>query len=132
MRRARVQSQRTPSRPSAVHLGLPVPSREVGLNMIPFLRDRVMAVPWGSRITPAPLPGLAAAVLEADVLEIHVTLSRRCSADVPASVTVVGSPSVPTDPVHRTHGRQPVDKDASAQETSGLHALFTKSVVARR
>jgi N,N'-diacetyllegionaminate synthase len=71
--------------------------------------------------------------VEIDVLEIHVTFSRGMfGPDVPASVTfeelrqlVAGIRFIERMLAH------PLDKDASARETSGLHALFTKSVVAR-
>ncbi|HYT32619.1 MAG TPA: N-acetylneuraminate synthase family protein, partial [Thermoanaerobaculia bacterium] len=78
-------------------------------------------------------PGLAAATLGIDILEVHVTLSRDMfGPDVPASLTP-GELKQLTDGIRfiQRMTANPLDKDDSARETAPLHDLFTKSVVAR-
>jgi N-acetylneuraminate synthase len=78
-------------------------------------------------------PGLAAATLGINVLEVHVTFSREAfGPDVPASVTlselrqlIEGIRFIETMMTH------PVDKDAMASEMLPLRNLFTKSVVTK-
>ncbi len=110
----------------------PCPPEKVGLNLIPFFRDRYACAVGLSDHSGTMYPGLAAAVLGIDLLEIHVTLSRRAfGPDVPSSVTVEELTRLVEGIgfIERMIG-QPVDKDASARETGPLHDLFTKSVVA--
>ena len=111
----------------------PCPPEKVGLNLIPFFRERYGCAVGLSDHSGTIYPGLAAAAqAEIDVLEVHVAFSRRMfGPDVPASVTcdelrqlVEGIRFIERMAAH------PVDKDASARETEGLHTLFTKSVVA--
>jgi N,N'-diacetyllegionaminate synthase len=78
-------------------------------------------------------PGLAAASLGADVIEVHVTLSREMfGPDVPASLTTVELKQL-ADGIRFIEGMRahPVDKDAAAGDMAGLRAIFTKSLVAR-
>ncbi len=112
----------------------PCPPEKVGLNLIPLFRDRYACAVGLSDHSGTIFPGLAgAARAEIDILEIHVTFSRQMfGPDVPASITldelrllIEGIRFIERMAEH------PVDKDESARETSGLHALFTKSVVAR-
>lgn len=111
----------------------PCPPEKVGLNLIPFFRDRYGCAVGLSEHSGTIFPGLAAAVLGIEVLEVHVTFSRQMfGPDVLASVTVEelkrlieGIRFIERMAAH------PVDKDESAKETAPLHALFTKSVVAR-
>jgi N-acetylneuraminate synthase len=78
--------------------------------------------------------GLAAAALGVDLIEVHVTLSRRAfGPDVPASLLpeelkqlVDGIRDIET---MRSH---PVDKNEAARETAPLKAIFSKSLVADR
>jgi len=110
----------------------PCPPEKVGLNMIPFFRQRYGCAVGLSDHSGTIYPGLAGATLGIQVLEVHVTFSREMfGPDVPASVT--------TDELHQlVEGIRfiermraaPVDKDAMAQELSPLRDLFTKSVVA--
>jgi N-acetylneuraminate synthase len=110
----------------------PCPPEKVGLNLIPVLRER-----YGCRVglsdhSGTIYPGLAAATLGINVLEIHVTFSRESfGPDVPASVTleelrqlVAGIRFIEAMMAH------PVDKDAMAAELQPLRKLFTKSVFA--
>ena len=110
------------------------PPEKVGLNLIPLFRQRYGCAVGLSDHSGTIYPGLAAATLGIDVLEVHVTLSREMfGPDVPASVTTAELRRL-VDGVRviermRAH---PVDKDAMAEELKPLRALFTKSVVARR
>jgi len=112
----------------------PSPPEHVGLNVIGRLAERY-DVPVGlSDHSGTIYPSLAAVVLGASVLEVHVTLSREMfGPDVPASITpgelrqlVDG-----VDFVERALA-SPVDKDALAAELAPLRDLFTKSLVFAR
>jgi len=111
----------------------PCPPEKVGLNLIPFFRERYRCAVGLSDHSGTIYPGLAAATLGIEVVEVHVTLSREMfGPDVPASVTtselrqlVEGVRFIERMKAH------PVDKDAMAQEMAPLRDLFTKSVVAR-
>jgi N-acetylneuraminate synthase len=111
----------------------PCPAEKIGLNLIPFLADRYQ-VPVGlSDHSGTVIPGLAAAVLGASVLEVHLTLSRGMfGPDVSSSITpeelrqlVDGVRFIET---MRSH---PVDKDAIALELAPMRHMFTQSIVAR-
>jgi len=66
----------------------PTPPEEVGLNMILFFRERYKCAVGLSDHSGSIYPGLAAATLGIEVLEVHVTLSREMfGPDVSASVT---------------------------------------------
>jgi len=112
----------------------PCPPERLGLNVIPVLRERY-GVPVGlSDHSGTIFAGLAAAVLQISMLEIHVTFSRASfGPDVPASVTLeeLGE-LVRGVRFIETALRHPVDKEAMALETSDLRALFSRSIVAGR
>lgn len=112
----------------------PCPPERVGLNVMSEFRDRYGCAVGLSDHSGTVFPGLAAAALGADVLEVHVTLSREMfGPDVPASLTTA-------ELRHLVEGvrfigamnAHPVDKDAAASELAPMRGLFTKSVVARR
>lgn len=111
----------------------PCPPEQVGLNLLAFFRKRY-ACPVGlSDHSGTIYPGLAAANLGCDVLEIHVSLSREMfGPDVPASVTTAELRQMVEGVrfIERMRAN-PVDKDAVAQELGPLRNLFNKSVVAR-
>jgi N-acetylneuraminate synthase len=66
----------------------PCPPEKIGLNMIPFFRARYSCPVGLSDHSGTIYPGLAAATLGIDILEVHMTLSREMfGPDVPASVT---------------------------------------------
>lgn len=111
----------------------PTPPEKVGLNLIPEFRER-WGVPVGlSDHSGTIWPCLGAVALGAEVLEVHLTLSRKAfGPDVPASLTpdelkslVQGARWLATA---RSH---PVDKDEMAAELAPMRALFMKSAVAR-
>ena len=110
----------------------PCPAEKVGLNLIPFYRERYGCWVGLSDHSATIYPGLAGAALGMDMLEVHVTLSREMfGPDVIASVTTQELRQL-VDGIRfiermRAH---PLDKNASAQETAPLRNLFTRSLVA--
>jgi N-acetylneuraminate synthase len=111
----------------------PCPAEKIGLNLIPFFRRRYGCAVGLSDHSGTIFPGLAAATLGIDLLEVHVTLSREMfGPDVPVSLTT-------TDLRQLVEGvrfiqqmnAHPLDKDTIVLETQPLRDLFTKSIVAR-
>ncbi|MEX1071951.1 MAG: N-acetylneuraminate synthase family protein [Anaerolineales bacterium] len=110
----------------------PCPPEEVGLNVIEELRTRY-DVPVGlSDHSGNIYAGLAAAALGANMIEVHITLSRDMfGPDVPASL-------IPTELGQLVEGTRfiesmlasPVDKDEAAKKKDDLRKLFFHSVVA--
>jgi len=112
----------------------PCPPEKVGLNLIPLFRERYGCAVGLSDHSGTIYPGLAAAGLGLDILEVHVTFSREMfGPDVPASVTMVELRQL-VEGIRFIEKMMAsaVDKDALAEETAPLRNLFTKSVVARR
>lgn len=111
----------------------PCPPEKIGLNLIPFYRDRYKCWVGLSDHSATVYPGLAGVALGMDLLEVHVTLSREMfGPDVIASVTTAELRQL-VDGVRfiermRAH---PVDKEQSARETAHLRKVFTRSLVAR-
>jgi N-acetylneuraminate synthase len=111
----------------------PCPPEKVGLNMLSFFRSRYDCAVGLSDHSGTIFPGLAAAALGCDVLEIHVTLSREMfGPDVPASVTTTELATL-TQGIRaiETMLANPVDKDQFAADSQHLRQLFTRSWVAR-
>src|ERR1044072_8585816 len=110
----------------------PCPPEKIGLNLLPFYRERYGCWVGLSDHSATIYPGLAGAAIGMDMLEVHVSLSREMfGPDVIASVTTQELREL-VDGVRfiermRAH---PLDKDASAQETAPLRKLFTRSLVA--
>lgn len=113
----------------------PCPPEKVGLDVLAELRRRHPDAAVGlSDHSGTIYPGLAAATLGIEVLEVHLTLSRQMfGPDVPVSLTgdelrqlVEGVRFI------ERMRRSPVDKDALAAELAPMRRLFTKSVVAAR
>lgn len=110
----------------------PCPPEKIGLNMLPFFRERYGCAVGLSDHSGTIYAGLAAVTLGIEALEVHVAFSREMfGPDVPASVTT-GELKQLVDGVRfiekmRTH---PVEKDIFAQEAMPLRRLFTKSIVA--
>jgi N-acetylneuraminate synthase len=111
----------------------PTPPEKIGLNVIPFFRQRYHCAVGLSDHSGTIYAGLAAATLGIEVLEVHMTLSREAfGPDVPASLItselaqlVEGIRAIETMKAH------PVDKDEMARDMAPMRDLFTKSVVAR-
>ena len=111
----------------------PCPPEKVGLNMIPFYRDRYGCWVGLSDHSATIYPGLAGAALGMDMLEVHVALTReQFGPDVPASVTSSELRQL-TDGIRfiETMHANPVDKDVMAEETVPVRRIFTRSIVAR-
>ncbi len=111
----------------------PCPPERIGLNMLPFFRERYGCFVGLSDHSGTVYPAVAAATLGSDVIEVHVTMSRGMfGPDVPASVTMEELRQL-VDGVRFVEKMRanPVDKDAVAGDMAPLRAIFTKSVVAR-
>jgi N,N'-diacetyllegionaminate synthase len=130
---ARIQAAGAPLAVLQCTSAYPCPPERVGLNLIPIYRDRYRSAVGLSDHSGTIYPGLAAATLGIDVLEVHVTLSREMHGpDVIASVTTLELRQL-VEGVRFVERMvdQPVDKDAAAADLRPLRDLFTKSVVAR-
>jgi N-acetylneuraminate synthase len=112
----------------------PCPAEKIGLNVLDQLRERY-ACPVGlSDHSGTIYASLAAVALGANLLEVHVVLSRECfGPDVKASITtselaqlVEGARFIERAMAH------PLDKEKMAGEMLELKAMFGKSVVAAR
>ncbi len=111
----------------------PCPPEKIGLNMMEVFRARYGCPVGLSDHSGTIYPSLAAATLGADVLEVHVTLSREAfGPDVAASVTTSELKQL-VDGVRFIERMRanPIDKDQAAGTMQELRAVFTKSVVAR-
>ena len=111
----------------------PCPPEEVGLNVLPELRTRYRSAVGLSDHSATIFPGLAAATLGIEVLEVHVTLSRDMfGPDVVAPLT-------PTELAELVRGvrfveamrASPVDKTEVPADVAPLRDIFMKSVVTR-
>ena len=112
----------------------PCPPERIGLNMVPFFRDRYGCFVGLSDHSGTIYPGIAAATLGAEVVEVHVTMSRGMfGPDVPASVTMEELRQL-VDGIRFVEKMRlnPVDKDAIARDMAPLRAIFNKSLVARQ
>ena len=110
----------------------PCPPERVGLNLLEEMRLRYGTPVGLSDHSGNIFASLAAATLGAEVIEIHVALSREMfGPDVPASVTSEELATLVTGvrDIERMIG-SPVSKEAVAKEMEPLRQLFTKSVVA--
>jgi N-acetylneuraminate synthase len=111
----------------------PVPPEKIGLNMIPFFRERYKCAVGLSDHSGTIYPGLAAATLGIDILEIHVTFSREMfGPDVASSLTLEElCQLIEGIRFISKMNRHPIDKDQLAGDLTPMRHLFTKSVVAR-
>ena len=110
----------------------PTPPEQLGLELLPFFRERYGCPVGFSDHSGTVWPSLAAVTLGADVVEVHVTFSRDAfGPDVPASVTLDELEQLIAGVRYLERARShPVDKDAAAEELAPMRQLFTKSVVA--
>ena len=110
----------------------PCPAEQVGINVIGEFRQRYACAVGLSDHSAVIYPGLAAATMGIQVLEVHVTLSRRMfGPDVIASLTpeelsqlVAGVRYIERLRAH------PVDKSSPPDAVAPLREIFMKSVVA--
>jgi N,N'-diacetyllegionaminate synthase len=111
----------------------PCTPEKIGLNMMEIFRKRYGCAVGLSDHSGTIYPGLAAVTLGANVVEVHVTLSREMfGPDVPVSVTtkelrqlVEGIRFI------ELMNANPVNKNEIANELKPMRDLFTKSIVAR-
>jgi N-acetylneuraminate synthase len=110
----------------------PCPPERVGLNLLNDMRVRY-GLPVGlSDHSGTIYASLAAVALGAEVLEVHVTLSKEMfGPDVPSSITSAELRDLVTGvrQIERMID-SPVSKTAMAEEMAPLRDLFTKSIVA--
>lgn len=129
---ARVRSAGAPLAVLQCTSRYPSTPEDVGLNVLGEFRAR-----WGAAVglsdhSGTIYPGLAAVSLGAQVVEVHVTLSREAfGPDVASSLTTDelrqltdGARAIATMLAH------PVDKDRAAAERAELRRVFTRSLVA--
>jgi N-acetylneuraminate synthase len=130
---ARVRARGAPVGVLQCTTAYPCPPERIGLNLVPFYRERYGCWVGLSDHSATIYPGLAGATVGMDVLEVHVALSREMfGPDVVASVTTTELRQLVEGIrfIERMRAN-PVDKDASATETTPLRRLFTRSLVAR-
>lgn len=112
----------------------PCPAEKIGLNLIPFFRERYGCSVGLSDHSGAIYAGLAAAAKGIEGLEVHVTFSPEMfGPDIPVSLTMAETRRL-VEGVRQiekmlTH---PVDKDGMAGEMGPIRNLFTKSIAASR
>jgi N-acetylneuraminate synthase len=112
----------------------PCGPEKLGLNLLGQIRERYRCPVGLSDHSGLIYAGLAAAVMGAQFIEVHVTFSRECfGPDVPASLTtadlaqlVEGVRFVEKALAH------PMDKDRMAEELAETRRMFGKSLVAVR
>jgi N,N'-diacetyllegionaminate synthase len=129
----KIQSARVPLAVLQCTTAYPCPPERVGLNMLSVYKRRYASPVGLSDHSGKIYPGLAAIGLGAEVLEVHVTLSREMfGPDVSASVTTQELRQL-VDGVRFIEAMQnsPLDKDRMSRELAPVRNLFTKSVVAR-
>ncbi len=112
----------------------PCPPEKIGLNLLASFRDRYQCHVGLSDHSATIFPGLAAATLGADMVELHVTLSREMfGPDVSSSVTSAElAELVRGIRFVETMAANPVDKDGLTDELREMRSLFTRSIVAAR
>ena len=129
----RVQNAGAPLAVLQCTTAYPCPPERIGLNLLSVYRSRY-GVPTGlSDHSGTIYPGLAAATLGAEVVEVHVTLSRDAfGPDVSASVTTSELRQL-VDGIRFIEKMlaNPLDKEQVGSDAASLRDLFTKSVVAR-
>jgi N-acetylneuraminate synthase len=112
----------------------PCPPEKIGINMISFFKERYDCAVGLSDHSGTIYPGLAAAAIGIQVLEVHITFSREMfGPDVPASIAT-GELRQLVEGIRFIEKMManPVDKEAMAREAKELRNMFTKSIVARR
>jgi N,N'-diacetyllegionaminate synthase len=129
----KIQSAKIPLAVLQCTTAYPCPPERVGLNMLSVYKRRYATAVGLSDHSGKIYPGLAAVALGAEVLEVHVTLSRDMfGPDVSASVTTQELRQL-VEGVRFIEAmlNNPMDKDRTSRELAPVRNLFTKSVVAR-
>jgi N-acetylneuraminate synthase len=102
--------------------------------MISFFRERYGCAVGLSDHSGTIYPGIAAAALGAEVIEVHITFSREMfGPDVSSSLTTAELRQL-VDGVRfiEKAWANPINKDGIADDLTLMRNLFTKSVVAKR
>ncbi len=112
----------------------PCPPERVGLNVVEVLRARYDCPVGLSDHSGTIFPGIAAAVLGASIVEVHIVFSRECfGPDVAASVTIDElAEFVRGIRFVEKMRTNPVDKDTIPEDLARLKTIFARSVVAAR
>jgi N-acetylneuraminate synthase len=129
----RIQAARAPLAILQCTTEYPCPPERVGLNMISSYRDRYGCPVGLSDHSGTIYPGLAAVTLGAEVVEVHVTLSREMfGPDVASSITT-GELRQLADGIRfiEKMNANVLNKDGVSSQLGSLKKLFTKSIVAR-
>ena len=108
----------------------PCPPEKVGLNLIAEIRERYLCPAGLSDHSGEIFAGLAAAALGAEVLEVHVTLSREMfGPDVQSSVTTSELRTLASGirSIEKMLAN-PLDKDTFSVDVAPLRQIFTKSL----
>jgi N-acetylneuraminate synthase len=130
----RIQERGVPLAVLQCTTAYPCPPEKVGINLISFFRERYHCAVGLSDHSGTIYPGLTAAALGIQLLEVHVTFSRQTfGPDVLASVTMDELQQL-VEGVRFIEKMManPVDKEAIAGKFNELRATFTKSIVARK
>ena len=129
-----LQEQQVPVLVFQTTTAYPCPPEHIGLNNIPIYRE-FFDIPVGlSDHSGTIYSSLAAAALNIDMLEIHVTFSKQMfGPDVSASITLEELSQVVQGIRYiEKITNNPVDKDKMASELKPLRDLFSKSIVCTR
>jgi N-acetylneuraminate synthase len=108
----------------------PCPPEKIGLNVMDEMRDRYDCAVGLSDHSGTIYPGLAASAFGADVLEVHVTMSREMfGPDVPSSITTAELKELVSGVrfIERMV-ENPVEKTVASSELAPLRQIFTKSI----
>lgn len=111
----------------------PCSAKEIGLNLIPFFRERYRCPVGLSDHSGKIFPSLAAAGVGAQLIEVHVTFSRAMfGPDVSSSITLDELKTL-VEGIRYTEEMlaHPVDKDGLSQRLKPMRNLFSKSLTAR-
>ena len=130
----RIQKRNVPLLVLQCTTAYPCPPEKIGLNMISFFQERYKCAVGLSDHSGTIYPGLTAAALGIQLLEVHVTFSRDIfGPDVPASLTTADLGQL-VDGIRFIEKMManPVDKEAISSEFKELRSTFTKSIVARK
>jgi len=110
----------------------PCPPEQIGLNVLDLFRERYGCSVGLSDHSGTIYPGLAAATIGIEVLEVHVTLSREMfGPDVPASITTEELRQlVEGIRIIERMKTNPVEKTTLPADIASLRDIFMKSIVA--
>jgi len=130
---ARLQAAEVPIAVMQCTSMYPCPPENIGLNMLPYYKRRYKCAVGLSDHSGSIFPSLAAVSIGAEVLEVHVTLSRECfGPDVVASVTTSELTTMVEGVrfIEKMRSHEVV-KDEMAEKLKPIRELFTKSIVAK-